>query len=145
MSKPKSEKRGAADALLGNTVTIKQRDKDGNLVDKTVTLVPYADLPRRSRRELRNALFKAAPDESSASGKMDLYLASYDAGVIALRAAGATIDPNDESLPAADADALDQTIMLVGLRVLGEMNAGSEGDPKNAETQGESEAPPQTA
>src|SRR5690606_14350861 len=97
MSKPKSEKK-RAEALLGNTVTIKQKDKDGKPTDKTFELIPFADLPRRSRRELRNALFKAAPDESSATGKADIYLSAYDAGVIALRAAGAVIDPNDESL-----------------------------------------------
>lgn len=110
------------DALTGGTVTV---------AGQTVALLAYADMPRKARRELRNALFKAAPDAASATDKMDVFLAAYDAGVIALRAAGATIDPNDESLTTAEGDALDQTIMLVGLRVLGEMNPG--GDSKNVD------------
>lgn len=138
MSKTKS-KNAAAEALVGSpTVTLKQ-EVNGELVDKTFELIPYADLPRRARRELRNALFKAAPDAASASGKADVYLSAYDAGLIALRAAGAVIDPNDDSLSAANADELDQLIMMVGLRTLGEMNT-SGGDPKNADSQTTGEA-----
>lgn len=130
MSKTKSK---AAEALTGSpTITLKQK-VNGKLVDKTFELIPYEDLPRRARRELRNALFKAAPAGDAANDKADIYLASYDAGLIALRAAGAVIDPNDDTLSAKAADELDQTIMLVGLRVLGEMNSGG-GDSKNAET-----------
>lgn len=140
----KNKKNAAADALLGSgTVTIKQRE-NGKLVDREFDLIPYADLPRKARRELRNALFKAAPDAASATDKADVYLSAYDAGLIALRAAGAVIDPNDDSLSAANADALDQLIMLVGLRTLGEMSAANNdesGDSKNAEedTAGEPE------
>lgn len=147
MSKAKNTKKQAGPAeaaLLGSgTVTIKQRE-NGKLVDREFDLIPYADLPRKARRELRNALFKAAPDAASATDKADVYLSAYDAGLIALRAAGATIDPNDDTLSAANADALDQLIMLVGLRTLGEMSAANNdesGDSKNAEedTAGEPE------
>src|SRR5690606_29757549 len=93
MSK-KSKK--ASEALTGSTVTLKQRNAQGKLVDKTFELIPYDDLPRKARRELRNALFKAAPDGASATDKADIYLAAYDAGLIALRAAGAEIDPDDD-------------------------------------------------
>src|SRR5690606_32158460 len=96
---------GAAGVLLGApTVTIKQRDAQGKLVDREFELIPYDDLPRRVRREIRNALFKAAPDLDSVTGKADIYLAAYDVGLIALRAAGAVIDPNDDSLSPAVAD-----------------------------------------
>lgn len=145
----KNKKNAAADALTGSpTVTLKQKESDGKggsrLVDREFELIPYEDLPRKARRELRNALFKAAPDAGSATDKADVYLSAYDAGLIALRAAGAVIDPNDDSLSAANADALDQTIMLVGLRTLGEMSAANNdesGDSKNAEedTAGEPE------
>lgn len=119
----------AAGVLLGgNKVTLKQKI-NGKLVDKEFELVPYADLPRKTRRELRNALFKAAPEHDAASDKADLFTASYEAGVIALRAAGAFVDPNDESLSAKTADELDKLIMAVGIRVLGEANRGG-GDPK---------------
>lgn len=146
MTKTKNTKKqaGPEAALLGSgTVTIKQRE-NGKLVDREFDLIPYADLPRKARRELRNALFKAAPDAGSATDKADVYLSAYDAGLIALRAAGAVIDPNDDSLSAANADALDQLIMLVGLRTLGEMSAANNdesGDSKNAEedTAGEPE------
>ena len=138
MSKQKA-KEGAAGVLEGAaTVTIKQKVDNGKggykLVDEEFELTPYADLPRRTRRELRNALFKAAPAADSATDKSDVYLSAYDAGLIVLRAAGAVIDPNDDTLSAANADALDQTIMLVGLKALGEMRLGNdEGDSKNAE------------
>ena len=134
MSTKTKSKGKAAEALLGGkTVTLKQRDASGRLVDREFELIPYADLPRKTRRELRNALFKAAPAGDSATDKADIYLSAYDAGLIALRAAGAVIDPNDDTLSAANADALDQLIMLVGLRTLGEMSAAnSDGDSKNA-------------
>ena len=135
MSKTKSKK--ASEALTGPTVTLKQRNAQGKLVDREFELIPYDDLPRKARRELRTALFKAAPDGASATDKADIYLAAYDAGLIALRAAGAEIDPNDDSLSTANADALDQLIMLVGLRTLGEMSTG--GDSKNAPQEGEPE------
>lgn len=133
----KTKKNAAVEALIGSpTVTLKQK-VNGKLVDREFELIPYADLPRRARRELRNALFKAAPDASSASQKADVYLSAYDAGLIALRAAGAVIDPNDDSLSAANADEVDQLIMMVGLRTLGEMNSSTGGDPKNADSQTE--------
>lgn len=113
----------------GNTVAIN---------GKTIDLIPFADLPRRARRELRNALFKAAPDNSSTNNKMDLYLAAYEVGLIALHASGAHIDPNDDTLDPETADELDQIITLVGFRMLGDMNAGAS-DPKNA-AQGQNEA-----
>src|SRR5690606_7495873 len=123
---------GAAGVLLGPpAVTIKQRDAEGNLVARTCGLTPYDGLPRQTRRQIRNAVFKAAPDLDSATGKADIYLAAYDVGLIALRAAGAVIDPNDDSLSAGVADDLDQTISVVGLRVIGEMNKAG-GDSKNA-------------
>lgn len=134
-SKTKAKKAApgsAAGVLLGApAVTIKQRDAQGNLVDRTFDLIPYDDLPRQTRRQIRNAVFKAAPDLDSATGKADIYLAAYDVGLIALRAAGAVIDPNDDSLSAGVADDLDQTISVVGLRVIGEMNKAG-GDSKNA-------------
>lgn len=149
MSKTKKQDTSAVDALTGSaTITLKQRESDGKgghkLVDREFDLIPYGDLPRKARRELRNALFKAAPDAASATDKADVYLSAYDAGLIALRAAGAVIDPNDDSLSAKNADALDQTIMMVGLRTLGEMSAANSpeqaGDSKNAEsTAGEAE------
>lgn len=130
---------GAAGALLGApAVTIKQRDAQGNLVDRTFELTPYDDLPRQTRRQIRNAVFKAAPDPDSATGKADIYLAAYDVGLIALRAAGAVIDPNDDSLSAGVADDLDQTISVVGLRVIGDMNKVG-GDGKNAPDAAEAE------
>lgn len=140
----KSKKQaGPEAALLGSgTITIKQKE-NGKLVDREFDLIPYADLPRKARRELRNALFKAAPDAASATDKADVYLSAYDAGLIALRAAGAVIDPNDDTLSPANADALDQTIMLVGLRTLGEMSAANNeesGDPKNVEAETVEEA-----
>lgn len=141
MSKKQKQDTSAVDALTGSpTVTIKQRE-NGKLVDREFELIPYEDLPRKARRELRNALFKAAPDAASATDKADVYLSAYDAGLIALRAAGAVIDPNDDTLSAANADALDQTIMLVGLRTLGEMNTANsnEGDSKNASETPEAE------
>ena len=144
MSKKQKQDTSAVDALTGSpTVTLKQKE-NGKLVDREFELIPYEDLPRKARRELRNALFKAAPDAASATDKADLYLSAYDAGLIALRAAGAVIDPNDDTLSAQDADALDQTIMLVGLRTLGEMNTANNdesGDSKNVgeETAGEPE------
>jgi len=126
-----SKTSSAADALTGaRTVTLKQK-VNGKLVDREFELIPYADLPRKARRELRNALFKAVPDDGSASEKADMYLSAYDAGLVALRAAGAEIDPNDDNLSAANADALDQLIMLVGLRTLGEMSTVG-GDAGNA-------------
>lgn len=140
----KTKKTAAVDALTGSpTVTLKQLE-NGKLVDREFTLVPYEDLPRKARRELRNALFKAAPDAASASEKADVYLSAYDAGLIALRAAGAVIDPNDDTLTARNADALDQLIMMVGLRTLGEMSAANsnEGDSKNAESSMAGEAEP---
>src|SRR5690606_25075578 len=92
---------------------------------------PYEDLPRQTRRQIRNAVFKAAPDLDSATGKADMYLAAYDVGLIALRAAGAVIDPDDASLSAGVADDLDQPSSVVGLRVIGEMNKAG-GDSKSA-------------
>lgn len=141
-SKTKAKKAapgGAAGVLLGApTVTIKQRDAQGNLVDRTFELTPYDDLPRQTRRQIRNAVFKAAPDLDSATGKADIYLAAYDVGLIALRAAGAVIDPNDDSLSPDVADELDQTISVVGLRVIGDMNKAG-GDGKNAPAAAEAE------
>lgn len=133
MSKKKSDGNAAEAALLGaGKITLQQKVND-KLVEREFELIPYTDLPRKARRELRNALFKAAPAGDSATDKADIYLSAYDAGLIALRAAGAVIDPNDDTLSAANADKLDQTIMLVGLRTLGEMNAAnSDGDSKNA-------------
>jgi|SRR5690625_507216 len=96
---------------------------------ENIDLKPYEELTRQVRRALRNALMKAAPESDSATGKADLFLAAYDAGVILLNACGASIDPNDDSLPVDDADELDQTIMLAGMQVLGEMTGGS---PKKA-------------
>src|SRR5690554_5569151 len=101
MSKKQKQDTSAVDALTGSpTVTLKQKE-NGKLVDREFELIPYEDLPRKARRELRNALFKAAPDAASATDKADVYLSAYDAGLIALRAAGAVIDPNDDTLSAA--------------------------------------------
>lgn len=110
--------------ISGDTVTV---------AGQTVKLIPYADLPRKVRRDLRNALYKAAPDQGSVSDKSDVYLAAFDAGIITLKACGVNIDPNDETLDAAEADALDQTIMIVGIRTLGSMPS-SDGESKNAES-----------
>jgi hypothetical protein len=141
-SKTKAKKAApgsAAGVLLGApAITIKQRDAQGNLVDRTFELTPYDDLPRRVRREIRNALFKAAPDADAATGKADVYTSAYEAGVIVLRAAGAIIDPNDDTLPADVADETDQRIMLAGLRVFGDMNKAG-GDGKNAPAAAEAE------
>ena len=129
-TKPVEESHDVTQVLLGHgLVTIPQREGD-KVVRKTFELIAYADMPRQVRRQLRNALFKAAPSPDSTSDKADMYLSSYEAGLIALRAAGATIDPNDEELPVEDADVLDQAIMIVGLRTLGEMRTVPENGPK---------------
>src|SRR5690606_7005559 len=105
---------GAAGVLLGApTVTIKQRDAQGKLVDREFELIPYDDLPRQTRRQIRTAGSKAAPHPDSATGKADIYLAAYAVGLIAPRAAGAVTDPNADSLSPAVADELDQTISVV--------------------------------
>lgn len=130
MSKTKS-KTEAAGVLLGDgTIRLKQPDAKGKLVEREFTLTPYEDLPRRVRLKVRNALAKAMPDASSVTGKPDIFDAGYEAGLVVLRAAGAIIDPDDESLPFEEAEALDAAIAAIGIKALGEMNAG--GNPKNA-------------
>lgn len=131
MTKPKKEQSATAQVLLGSSLVTIPQLEGKEVVYKTFELVPYSDLPRKTRRELRNSLFKAAPQVDSASDKADIYLSAYDAGLVALRAAGAQINPNDESMDADLADELDQTIMVVGIRVLGEMNSGGSDNPKD--------------
>lgn len=105
---------------------------------KKIKLKAFADLPRSVRRQIRNSLFKAAPNDGT--DKMDLYTAGFDAGLTVLKALGVNIDPNDESLPLDEAEALDQVVFQVGLRVMGEMNEDG-GGRKNAKEKPKAEEP----
>lgn len=133
-----AEREAVTDAITGDSVTlISTATRNGKTIREPVTFeIPaVADLPRTIRRKIRQVQVKyASPAKDDRSGgRFDMFGLAFEIGEMIARHHGVTLNLDDDSVPAAEADATDAVITALGMRVLSSQMNDEDGDAKNVD------------